>query len=80
MDQNSMIAELARLKAENEALKSRPARKFSCKIGEKGGVVVSGGGRFPVTQYADQWERLLAFAPEILAFIEANRDKLRAKE
>jgi hypothetical protein len=36
-------------------------------------------GRFPVTLYAQQWEKVLGMADEIKAFIEANRDKLSTK-
>ena len=43
---------------------------LSCKQSEKGGVSVYGLQRMPVTLYAEQWERLLAFADEIKAFIK----------
>jgi hypothetical protein len=74
-------AELERLRAENDALKkaSRPGG-VSIKVSEKGGVSVYGLGRFPVTLYQEQWEKLLAHAEEIRAFIEANRSSLKKKE
>jgi len=51
--------EIERLRAENEALK-KPARgQMSLKVSEKGGLSVYGLGRFPVTLYKEQWERLL---------------------
>jgi hypothetical protein len=57
-------AELARLKAENEALKaskSGPARgaHLSFKVSEKGCLSVYGNGRFPTTLYKSQWLRLV---------------------
>ena len=49
------------------------------KVGAKGGVSVYGLGRFPVTLYASQWDSLLAAAPEIAAFVDANRGQLRQR-
>lgn len=55
-------------------------KPLSLKVGEKGGVVVSGlNARFPVTLYADQWERLFDFVPTIKAFIDSNKAKLSFK-
>ena len=73
-------AELARLRAENDALKQRRNSAVSMKVSEKGGVSVYGLGRFPVTLYQEQWTKLLAMAEEIKSFIEENRSKLKAKE
>jgi hypothetical protein len=68
-------AEEARKNAANGA-----ARKLSLKVSEKGCVSLSGiNARFPVSLYADQWERVLAFADEIRDFIRANKDKLPRK-
>ena len=51
--------EIERLRAENEALK-KPARgQMSLKVSEKGALSVYGLGRFPVTLYREQWEKLL---------------------
>jgi len=49
MADEDMKAELERLRAENERLKSRSMRGVSLKVSEKGGVSVYGLGRFPVT-------------------------------
>ena len=73
--------ELERLRAENEALKaSRRPGALSLKVSEKGGVSVYGLGRFPVTLYQEQWEKLLGMTDELRAFIAANRDRLKRKE
>lgn len=80
MADQDVMAELARLRAENEALK-KPARgQISVKVSEKGGVSVYGLGRFPVTLYKEQWEKLLASAEQIKEFIAANDHLLKKKE
>ncbi len=50
------------------------------KVSEKGGVSVYGLGKFPVTLYLEQWERLLSHSDELLQFIEANRAQLKIKD
>jgi hypothetical protein len=73
-------AEIERLRAENEALK-KPARgRMSLKVSEKGGLSVYGLGRFPVTLYREQWEKLLGMADEIRNFIRENEGSLKKKE
>jgi hypothetical protein len=73
-------AELERLRAENAALKSKTARgAVSLKVSEKGGLSVYGLGRFPVTLYKEQWEKLLAMADEIRAFLRAHDAELKTK-
>ena len=75
-----MQAEIERLRAENEALK-RPARgQTSLKVSEKGALSVYGLGRFPVTLYREQWEKLLAMADQIRQFIQDNTHLLKKKE
>lgn len=80
MSDEDLKAELERLRAENEALKSRSQRGVSLKVSEKGGVSVYGLGRFPVTLYKEQWAKLLDMADDIRAFIRDNESKLKAKE
>ena len=50
------------------------------RVGEKGGVSVYGLGRFPVTLYREQWEKLLGMADEIRTFIRENNQALKKKE
>jgi hypothetical protein len=71
--------ELARLRAENDALKARTRRGTYLKVSEKGGVSVYGLGRFPVTLYQEQWLKLLDMADEIRAFVRENADRLKTK-
>ncbi len=75
-------AELARLKAENEVLKSKkPAgATLSMKVSEKGALSIYGMGRFPVTLYKEQWLKLLGITDEIRKFIEENDGRLKAKD
>jgi hypothetical protein len=80
MDENEMKAELERLRAENEALKTRTSKGVSLKVSEKGAVSVYGLGRFPVTLYKEQWAKLLDMGEDIRRFIQENEPKLKAKQ
>ena len=81
MTPEQMQAELERLQAENEALKKPAARgTISFKVSEKGAVSVYGLGRFPVTLYKEQWEKLLDRDAEIRQFMLDNASKLKLKE
>ena len=80
MADEDLQAELARLRAENETLKQRRNAAVSMKVSEKGAVSVYGLGRFPVTLYQEQWQKLLALSDDIKSFIEQNRSKLKVKE
>lgn len=73
---NEMLAEMTRLKAENERLAAEAVKAhksaqaaMSIAVSSKGGVSVYGLGRFPVTLYGEGWERLASKLPEILAFV-----------
>ena len=55
-------------------------RPLSMKVSEKGALSVYGLGRFPVTLYAGQWERLLANVDAIRAFMNANAALLATKD
>jgi hypothetical protein len=82
MNEEGLRAELERVKAENEALKKRGQLGGSTmlKVSEKGAVSVYGLGRFPVTLYKEQWEKLLVMSDEIKGFIAENKDRLKVKE
>ncbi len=54
-------------------------KRLTCKVSEKGALSVYGLGRFPVTLYAGQWERLFATQAEIAAFAKANAALLATK-
>jgi hypothetical protein len=81
MNEENLQAELERLKAENESLKqAHRGGSSSLKVSEKGAVSLYGLGRFPVTLYKEQWEKLLSMGDQIKAFIEENKQRLKLKE
>ncbi len=79
MTSEQMKEELERLRTENEALKKRSEKGLSLKVSQKGGVSVYGLGRFPVTLYKEQWEKLLDMSDYIRAFIQENESQLKTK-
>ena len=73
-------AEIERLKAENDALKTKTERgTLSLKVSEKGALSIYGMGRFPVTLYKEQWLKL-DISDDIRAFIKANDSRLKSKD
>lgn len=79
--EEDLLDELERLRAENEALRivRQAPQGLTFRVSEKGAVSVYGLGRFPVTLYQEQWEKLLARTDDLKAFIEANRDRLKKR-
>ena len=83
----ALKAELDKLRAENAHLKAENSKKtgsnkLTLKASEKGAVSVYGLGRFPVTLYREQWEKLMApeFRTDLETFIAANSKLLTVKE
>jgi hypothetical protein len=71
------VDEAAKLLADQET----PRRgSLYCKVSAKGGVSLYGLQRMPVTLYVEQWERLLGFADELLAFMKEHDSELKRKE
>jgi hypothetical protein len=66
---------LARIAELEQQVGSKKAGNLEFRVSEKGGVSVYGLGRFPVTLYAEQWERLLGAAEELRAFVEQEKRK-----
>jgi len=77
--ETELQAEIERLRSENESLK-RPRGQVALKVSEKGALSVYGMGRFPVTLYREQWEKLLDMKDVILHFIQENDHLLKKKE
>jgi len=79
-------AELAALRAELEQAKAAAAnasvKRLTFKVSEKRALSVYGLGRFPVTLYREQWERLIAPATvdALRGFISANSGALAVRE
>lgn len=64
-----------------QSMQAQGQRKLTCKVTDKGGLSVYGLGRFPVTLYRSQWERLLApeSVTQLNEFIAANLALLAVK-
>ena len=77
--EEELRAEIQRLRAENENLK-RPRGQMSLKVSEKGALSVYGLGRFPVTLYQSQWDKLISMIPAIEQFMVDHADELATKE
>jgi hypothetical protein len=73
---DELKARLTELEKQNE---KRRSGSLEFRVGEKGGVSVYGLGRFPVTLYYEQWNRLLDQAENLRAFLEENKSKLKLK-
>lgn len=82
-DKDKMILDLL---AKQSA--QRKVNKLTLKVGAKGGISVYGMGRFPITAYASQIERMgtelfgvpLGTDCPIYQFIEANKGTLARKD
>jgi hypothetical protein len=76
--------QIAKLTAENEALKAKAMSRqtITLKVSAKGAVSVYGMGKWPVTLYAGQWERLLQpkVVEGIMEFIADHADELHQKD
>ena len=70
----------AQLEQAQKQLGAKKSGTLDFRVGEKGGVSVYGLGRFPVTLYYEQWNRLLGAANEIKSFMEENKSKLKLKD
>ncbi len=62
-----------------KTLEKQSSSTLTYKVSEKGGVSVYGLGRFPVTLYYEQWQRLLGEAAAIASFLEENKSRLKMK-
>jgi hypothetical protein len=75
-----LMAQLEALKAENQRLREARNSKLSMKVSDKGALSVYGLGRFPVTLYSGQWQRLIEIIPSLQAFMAENVSKLAVKD
>lgn len=74
-DQAARIALL-----EAQLAKANQPKRITMKVSEKGALSLYGLGRFPVTLYRSQWERLAKAMPDVEAFIIANSALLTTKD
>jgi hypothetical protein len=84
MQTQTQTADVVALQAQVAALTARLAeankpKALSLKVSEKGAVSLYGMGRFPVTLYREQWERVFACKAQIEAFIATNAGLLSVK-
>lgn len=66
----------AELIAKITAMQAGAQRKLTLKVSKRGAVSLYGMGRFPVTLYAAQWDKVLDEAEAIKAFIQTNQNIL----
>jgi len=71
---NARIAQL-----EAQLASASAPKALTLKVSEKGALSVYGLGRFPVTLYRGQWERLLGAEVTLRAFMAANAALLATK-
>lgn len=70
---------MARIADLEKQVSTKKTGRMEFRVSEKGGVSVYGLGRFPVTLYYEQWQRLLGAAEDLGKFLEENKDKLKLK-
>ena len=78
-DLATLQEQIANLNAELKEKKKNTPRALSLKVSQKGAVSVYGLGRFPVTLYPAQMQRLLSIKEEIETFIADNKDSFSYK-
>ncbi len=78
--QQALLAELEKLKFENEQLRARVGKTVYFKVSPKGGVSMYGVTiRWPLTLYKDQWARLIENIEPLKAFLAENDAALKTK-
>ena len=63
--QAELLAIIASMQAQGE-------RKLTLKVSKRGAISLYGMGRFPVTLYGAQWDKVLGMADAIRDFATAN--------
>ena len=77
-EQQAMQQRIADLEA--KLLRALKPKTNTIKVSPKGGVSIYGLGKFPVTLYASQWEKLFAMQDDIKEFILDHTAELAVKE
>jgi hypothetical protein len=65
-----LLAEINALKAQMKEL----PRGVTVKVSKAGAISVYGLGKYPVTLYLSQWDKLLGDIDTVKNFVEANRN------
>ena len=78
---DQLLAMISKLQAEKAALlaQANKPKTLTMKVSPKGALSIYGLGRFPITLYSTQWERLLSASEEIKAFLATNAGLLATK-
>jgi len=71
--------ELARLRAENAALKQSAKKEIRLAVSQKGAASLYGIRRFPITFYKKEWEIILSMSDDIKTFISEHESELKTK-
>ena len=79
MEEQTQEELLARIAELEKQVGTKHSGKLEFRVGEKGGVSVYGLGRFPVTLYYEQWNKLLDAGPDLKAFMESNKSRLKLR-
>ena len=53
---------------------------LTLKVSQKGALSLYGLGRFPVTLYKEQWEKILTYTETIRTFMDEHKQELKTKE
>lgn len=80
MDTQMTLAQAQARIVELEAAAKARLPKLTLKVSEKGAVSLYGIGKWPVTLYASQWERVLSQASAITTFLADHSANLARKE
>lgn len=75
LSQAELLAMVEAQQRQIEALRLSKQGKLTLKVSDKGGLSVYGLGRFPVSLYRSQWERLLQAALQLF-----TADELATKD
>ncbi len=65
---------LAKAQAENERLRELTTVGVKVRLGEKGGIMVTGLGRFPATYYKEQWRKIFSVQAKVEALYPLAKD------
>lgn len=74
-----LLEMITKQQEELAAAKLSRTSALTCKVSEKGALCIYGLGRFPITLYISQFEKVAANWDSILAFVEANRSSFTRK-
>ncbi len=77
-----ILADLSKdqLIAQIEAMRAASQSKLTCKVSDKGALSIYGLGRFPVTLYMTQYDKLAANWDMIATFVKTNRSMFATKD